>query len=66
MDAWHFLVLSAGKHDHKIPPFRGGGSGLFKKGGVGSADFILVGVGIFPIVKNVKQRISSRQAHSII
>ena len=45
----HFLVLSAGKlHAHKIPPFRGAAWG-FLKGGGGSAKFIFMGVGIFPI-----------------
>ena len=48
MGAWHFGVISAGK-----PPcpqnssFYGGVVG-FLEGGGGSADFIFMGVGIFP------------------
>ena len=49
MGAWRFWALSAGKpHAHKISPFRGGGVVGFLEGGGGSADFIFMGVGIFP------------------
>ena len=50
MGAWHFLVLSAGEnpHAHTIPPFRWG-FWFFFEGGCGSANFIFMGVGIFPI-----------------
>ena len=44
-----FLLEKFNPHAHKIPPFRGGGSWFFWKGGGGSADFIFMGVGIFPI-----------------
>ena len=44
---WFFLLENP--HAHRIPPFRGGGvHGFFWKGG-GSAGFIFMGVGIFPI-----------------
>ena len=43
---WFFLLENP--HAHKIPPFRGGGSGLFEKGGGGSANFNFLGAGIFP------------------
>ena len=43
---WFFLLENP--HAHKIPPFRGGVLG-FLEGGGGSADFIFMGVGIFPI-----------------
>ena len=43
---WFFLLENS--HAHKIPPFRGGGVlGLLRRGG-GSADFIFMGVVIFP------------------
>ena len=52
MGAWQFLVPSAGKaHAHEIPPFRGGGGvvlGFLEGGGCGCANFIFMGVGIFP------------------
>ena len=41
------LFLKENPHAHKIPPFRGGVVG-FLEGGGGSADFIFMGVGIFP------------------
>ena len=43
-----FLLLE-NPHAHKIPPFRGGGGvlGFLRKGG-GSANFIFMGVLIFP------------------
>ena len=47
---WFFLLENP--HAHKIPPFRGGGGGsgfFFRKRG-GSANFIFMGVGTFPIV----------------
>ena len=35
---------------HKIPPVRGGGvMGFLRRGGGASANFIFMGVGIFPI-----------------
>ena len=40
-----FWVLSAGKPPNKIPHL--GEVGVFWKGGVGSADFIFMGAGIF-------------------
>ena len=44
---WFFLLENP--HAHKIPPFRGGGWVLgFLEGGGGSANFIFMGVGIFP------------------
>ena len=43
---WFFLL--ANPHAHKIPAFRGG-VGFFRRGGGGSANFIFMGVGIFPI-----------------
>ena len=50
MGAWDFLVLSAGKPPMPIKFLLvgGGGSGLFRRGG-GSANFIFMGAGIFPI-----------------
>ena len=42
---WFFLLENP--HAHKILPFRGGCWG-FLEGGGGSADFIFMGVGIFP------------------
>ena len=51
MGAWHFWVLSAGKpHAHKIPCFREAGVSGFLEGGRGSANFIFMGMGIFPIL----------------
>ena len=48
MGAWHFLVLSAGKPPcPQNSPFRGG-FWVFLEGGGGSANFIFMGVGIFP------------------
>ena len=45
---WFFLLETP--HAHKIPPFGGGGVlGFFRRGG-GSANFIFMGVGIFPKV----------------
>ena len=44
---WFFLLENP--HAHKIPPFRGGGFWVFLEGGGGSANFIFMGVGIFPI-----------------
>ena len=41
------FFLLENPHAHKIPPF-GGGSWFFWKGGGGSANFIFMGVGIFP------------------
>ena len=47
MAAWHFLVLSAGKpHAHKIPPFRGGVLGFFRRGGW-KCQFYFLGRGDF-------------------
>ena len=43
------FFLLENPHAHKIPPFRGGGSWFFWKGGGGSANYIFMGVGIFPI-----------------
>ena len=43
---WLFLLENP--HAHKIPPFRGGVLGFFRRGG-GSANFIFMGMGIFPI-----------------
>ena len=52
MGAWHLWVLSAGKnpHAHKIPPLGGGGGVVvfLERGGEGSANYIFMGVGIFP------------------
>ena len=48
---WFFLLENP--RAHKIPPFRGGWWG-FLEGGGGSANFIFMGVGIFP--KEVNQR----------
>ena len=50
MDAWPFLVLLQNPHAHKILVFGGGGGGGFflEGGGGGSANFNLMGVGIFP------------------
>ena len=46
---WLFLLENP--HAHKIPPFRGGGgSWVFLEGGGGSANFIFMGVGIFPMI----------------
>ena len=47
---WFFLLENP--HAHKIPPFRGGGGvlGFFRRGGGGSANFIFMGVGIFPFL----------------
>ena len=42
---WFFLLENP--HAHKIPPFRGG-FWVFLEGGGGSANFIFMGVGIFP------------------
>ena len=42
------FFLLENPHAHKIPPFRGGVLGFFRKGGGGSANFIFMGVGIFP------------------
>ena len=42
---WFFLLENP--HAHKIPPFRGG-FWAFLEGGGGSANFIFMGVGIFP------------------
>ena len=49
--AWHFCVLSAGKPPCplKFLLFGGGGRGVFGRGS-GSANFIFMGGGIFPIV----------------
>ena len=45
---WFFLLENP--HAHKIPPFRGGGGfWVFLEGGGGSANFIFMGVGIFPM-----------------
>ena len=45
-----WLFLQENPHAHKIPPFRGGGVlGFFRRGGGGSANFIFMGVGFFPI-----------------
>ena len=45
---WFFLLENS--HAHTIPRFRGGGGcWVFLEGGGGSADFIFMGVGIFPI-----------------
>ena len=41
------LFLLENPDAHKIPPFRGGGSGFFGRGG-GSANFISMGAGILP------------------
>ena len=48
---WFFLLENP--HAHKIPPFRGGVLGFFRRGG-GSANFIFMGVGIFPIKMTLK------------
>ena len=45
------FFLLENHHAHKIPPFRGGVMG-FLEGGGGSANFIFMGVGIFPIISN--------------
>ena len=42
---WFFLLENS--RAHKIPRFRGGGSWVSWKG-EGSADFVFMGVGIFP------------------
>ena len=42
---WFFLLKNP--HAHKIPPFRGGVLGFFRRGG-GSANFDFMGAGIFP------------------
>ena len=44
---WFFLLENT--HAHKIPPFRGGVRGFLRRGG-GSANFIFMGVGIFPSI----------------
>ena len=52
MGAWHFLVLSAGKpHAREILAFGGGGVLGFLRREGGSANFIFMGVGIFPILR---------------
>ena len=43
---WFFLLETP--HAHKSPPSRGGGGLGFLRRGGGSADFIFMGVGIFP------------------
>ena len=49
--AWHFLFfLLANSHAHELPRFFGGGGRGLEGGGCGSANFIFMGVGIFPIV----------------
>ena len=51
MGAWHFLVLSAGKTPMPIKFLLLGGGGVLgslERGG-GSANFIFMGAGIFPI-----------------
>ena len=48
---WFFLLENP--HAHKIPPFRGGVV-VFLEGGGGSANFIFMGVGIFPILGGCK------------
>ena len=42
---WFFLLKNP--HAHKIPPLRGG-FWVFLEGGGGSANFIVMGAGIFP------------------
>ena len=42
------FFLLENPHAHKIPPFRGGGFWDFLEGGGGSANFIFMGVGLFP------------------
>ena len=43
---WFFLLENP--NAHKIPPVRGGIVGFLEGGGGGSANFIFMGVGIFP------------------
>ena len=42
------IFLLENPHPHKIPPFRGRGFWAFLERGGGSANFVLMGVGIFP------------------